>query len=71
MKIVRVTYLVFLRSSSPRNDATSRTHAMKFLLAFAAGWIAFYLADQALYDGQHVQLVATFAGSIASGFAPR
>jgi len=44
---------------------------MKFLLAFAAGWIAFYLADQALYDGQHVELVARFAGSVVSGFAPR
>jgi len=44
---------------------------MKFLLAFAAGWIAFYLADQALYDGQHVALVARFVGSIASGFTSR
>jgi len=44
---------------------------MKILLAFAAGWIAFYLADQALYDGQHVAVAARFAGSIASGFASR
>jgi hypothetical protein len=44
---------------------------MKILLAFAAAWIAFYLADQALYDGQHVAQVARFAGSIASGFASR
>jgi hypothetical protein len=41
---------------------------MKFLLAFAAGWIAFYLADQALYDGSHVRLLSGFARSIASGF---
>jgi len=54
------------RRKNPRH-----THAMKFLLAFAAGWIAFYLADQALYEGQHVELVARFAGSIVSGFAPR
>jgi hypothetical protein len=44
---------------------------MKFLLAFAAGWIAFYLADQALYDGHHTRLVARFVGSIASGFTFR
>jgi hypothetical protein len=44
---------------------------MKFLLAFAAGWIAFYLADQALYDGRHTRLVAEFAGTIASGFTSR
>jgi hypothetical protein len=49
----------------------SRTPAMKILLASAAGWIAFYLADQALYDGQHVAVAARFAGSIASGFASR
>jgi hypothetical protein len=45
--------------------------AMKALLAFAAGWIAFYLADQALYDGHHVRLLARFVGSIVSGFAFR
>jgi hypothetical protein len=44
---------------------------MKTLLAFAAGWIAFYLADQALYDGQHIEFVARFAASVASGFTSR
>jgi hypothetical protein len=44
---------------------------MKALLAFAAGWIAFYLADQALYDGHHVGLLAKFVASVASGFAFR
>jgi hypothetical protein len=44
---------------------------MKALLALAAGWIAFYLADQALYDGHHVGLLARFVGSVASGFAFR
>jgi uncharacterized membrane protein YeaQ/YmgE (transglycosylase-associated protein family) len=44
---------------------------MKVLLGFSAGWIAFYLADQALYDGHHVRLIAGFIGSIASGFAFR
>src|ERR1035437_2779979 len=31
---------------------------MKALLAFAAGWIAFYLADQALYNG-HLSQAST------------
>jgi hypothetical protein len=42
---------------------------MKALLALAAGWIAFYLADQALYNGDHVDMVAKFAASVASGFS--
>ena len=42
---------------------------MKALLALAAGWIAFYLADQALYNGDHVDLVAKFAASVVSGFS--
>jgi dolichyl-phosphate-mannose--protein O-mannosyl transferase len=58
-------------SLTKRHQNPGYTHAMKFLLAFAAGWIAFYLADQALYDGQHVALVARFVGSIASGFTSR
>jgi hypothetical protein len=41
------------------------------LLAFAAGWIAFYLADQALYNGHHIRLVAGFVESISSAFAFR
>jgi hypothetical protein len=44
---------------------------MKALLALAAGWIAFYLADQALYNGDHVEIVTRFAASVASGFAFR
>jgi hypothetical protein len=41
---------------------------MKALLAFAAGWIAFYLADQAIYDGRHVRLFAGFIGAIVKDF---
>jgi uncharacterized membrane protein YeaQ/YmgE (transglycosylase-associated protein family) len=41
---------------------------MKVLLGLAAGWIAFYLADQALYDGSHARMIAGFVGSIVSGF---
>jgi len=41
---------------------------MKALLAFAAGWIAFSLADQAIYDGRHVRLAARLVASIAAGF---
>ena len=33
---------------------TASPDAMKAMLALAAAWIAFYLADQALYDGRHV-----------------
>ena len=44
---------------------------MKIVLASAAGWIAFYLADQALYEGMHVRLVAGFLGAIAIGFGFR
>jgi uncharacterized membrane protein YeaQ/YmgE (transglycosylase-associated protein family) len=44
---------------------------MKVLLGFAAGWIAFYLADQALYNSHYTRLLAGFAGAIASGFAFR
>ena len=32
---------------------------MKILLAFAAGWIAFYSADQALYDGRLIAAPGT------------
>jgi hypothetical protein len=41
---------------------------MKFMLALASGWIAFYLADQAIYDGDHARLVAGFLGAIVAGF---
>jgi hypothetical protein len=34
---------------------------MKALLGAAAGWIAFYLADQALYNGYYVQQLGEFA----------
>ncbi len=44
---------------------------MKALLALSAGWIAFYLADYALYHGYHAQRVAEFLGAIATGFAFR
>jgi hypothetical protein len=60
---------VHQRRSDLFNSFALKLGAMKALLAFAAGWIAFYLADQALYDGHHVRLLAGFVGSIASGFA--
>ena len=41
---------------------------MKALLALASGWIAFYLADQAIYDGHHVRLFAGFIRAIGVGF---
>ena len=41
---------------------------MKALLSFAAGWIAFYLADQALYDGHHVRMVGGFVKAVGAGF---
>jgi hypothetical protein len=41
---------------------------MKVLVALAAGWIAFYLADQALYDGRYVRLAAGFARAVGDGF---
>jgi putative NADH-flavin reductase len=44
---------------------------MKIAIAAAAGWIGFYIADQALFHGNHVRLVASFFGSIASAFAFR
>jgi len=42
---------------------------MRVLLALSAGWIAFYLADQALYNGEHVHMVAGFVDAVAAGFA--
>jgi hypothetical protein len=41
---------------------------MKAMLALAAAWIAFYLADQALYDGRHVMMVGGFVRAIGAGF---
>jgi hypothetical protein len=41
---------------------------MKVMLALAAGWIAFYLADQALYGGRHVRMVGGFVRAIGAGF---
>jgi hypothetical protein len=69
-RIIRVTR-VHQRRSDLFNSFALKLGAMKALLAFAAGWIAFYLADQALYDGHHVRLLARFVGSIVSGFAFR
>ena len=42
--------------------------SMKVLLAFASGWIAFSLADQAIYGGRHVRLFAGFIRAVAAGF---
>ena len=45
---------------------------MKALLAYAAaGCIAFYLADQALYNGHYVQQLGEFAGAVGAAFAFR
>jgi len=41
---------------------------MKPLLALAAGWIAFSLADHAIYDGRHVRFVGNFFRAIGVGF---
>jgi hypothetical protein len=70
LRVIRVAR-VQQRRSDLFNSFAHKLGAMKALLAFAAGWIAFYLADQALYDGHHVGLLARFVGSVASGFAFR
>lgn len=44
---------------------------MKALLACAAGCIAFYLADQALYNGHYIQKLGEFAGAVGAAFAFR
>jgi hypothetical protein len=41
---------------------------MKNRLALAAGWIAFYLADTAIYDGRHIRVVDRFVRAIGAGF---
>jgi hypothetical protein len=41
---------------------------MKPMLAMAAGWIAFYLADTAIYDGRHVRVVGSFVRAVGVGF---
>ena len=41
---------------------------MKVLIAASAGWIAFSLADQALYNGRLVGAVPDLAKAIAAGF---
>jgi hypothetical protein len=41
---------------------------MKPMLALTSGWIGFYLADKAIYDGHHVRLIAGFVRAIAEGF---
>jgi hypothetical protein len=46
----------------------SHKFPMKVMLALASGWIGFYLADQAIYGGDHVRLVAGFLGAVAAGF---
>jgi hypothetical protein len=44
---------------------------MKPLLACASGWIAFYLADQALYNGRYIQLLGDFAAAVSTAFVFR
>jgi hypothetical protein len=78
LKIVRVnqrrsdvfSFFALKLALTERRNKPHRRHEISTRLC-RAGWIAFYLADQALYDGQHVELVARFAGSVVSGFAPR
>lgn len=41
---------------------------MKVMIAAAAGWIGFYLADQAFYGGRLVESLPGFARAIAAGF---
>jgi hypothetical protein len=41
---------------------------MKVMLAMAAGWIAFYLADQAVYNGRHVRFLGGFVRAVGGGF---
>jgi hypothetical protein len=41
---------------------------MKNRLALAAGWMAFYLADTAIYDGRHIRVVGRFVRAIGAGF---
>lgn len=41
---------------------------MKVLLACASGWIAFYLADLAIYGGHHIRLFGGFIRAVGEGF---
>jgi putative NADH-flavin reductase len=41
---------------------------MKVMIAAAAGWIGFCLADEALYGGHHVRLVGGLFNAIGAGF---
>jgi hypothetical protein len=41
---------------------------MKILIGAAAGWIAFYAVDHALFDGRLVPAVLQLARSILNGF---
>jgi hypothetical protein len=41
------------------------------LLAAASGWIAFYLVDQALYNGFFASRVAAFLATIVTAFIHR
>jgi len=40
---------------------------MKILSAGAAGWIAFYIADHALYGGRIVEALLKLASAVAAG----
>lgn len=40
----------------------------KILIAAAAGWIAFYVVDQALFDGHLTSTLPRLARAIAAGF---
>jgi hypothetical protein len=57
------------------HERLNRSHhdgGMKIALAAAAGWIAFYLADMALFDGYYAQglgrLVAALSQSLGVNF---
>lgn len=42
---------------------------MKALSAGAAGWIAFYIADNVLYGGRIVNVLVRLAGDVAASVA--
>jgi hypothetical protein len=41
---------------------------MRILVGASGGWIAFVLADKALFDGRTVLGLSSFAQAVAAGF---
>lgn len=56
----------FRQSASGRSNR--RCAMKKILIAAAAGWIAFYVVDQALFDGRLTSTLPRLARAIAAGF---